>query len=240
MSRKLFCCVLTAMLLLFAAPSALAATQATEHVSVRGYDSETDYLVEMQKCAQDGGEYAMQIGELYEKQRNLKIETLELEQRQTTYFLRYETGEEVLSAMRADRLKAEHEAAGQVYEYLNARGYSDAVIAGILGNMMAECGGQTLALQWDIYGGGGNYYGLCQWSLRYGPEVGGRSVLGQLDYLTGNLGHNIEQFGGSYEYFRSIQDAGEAARYFARYYERGGGSGARARNAYRALAWIQG
>ena len=53
------------------------------------------------------------------------------------------------------RLKSEHRIAGLVYEYLNKKGFTDPVIAGILGNMMAECGGQTLELRWDIYGGGG-------------------------------------------------------------------------------------
>lgn len=39
--------------------------------------------------------------------------------------------------------------------------WSDAVAAGIIGNMMVECGGQTLALDWDSNGGSG--YGLIQW-----------------------------------------------------------------------------
>lgn len=40
-------------------------------------------------------------------------------------------------------------------------GWSDIVAAGIMGNMMAECGGQTLALVWDSNGSSG--YGLVQW-----------------------------------------------------------------------------
>ena len=40
-------------------------------------------------------------------------------------------------------------------------GWSDVVAAGIIGNMMAECGGQTLTLDWDIDGFNG--YGLIQW-----------------------------------------------------------------------------
>ena len=40
-------------------------------------------------------------------------------------------------------------------------GWSNFVAAGIIGNMMAECGGQTLALDWDINGNSG--YGLFQW-----------------------------------------------------------------------------
>lgn len=40
-------------------------------------------------------------------------------------------------------------------------GWSDAVAAGIIGNMMSECGGQTLTLVWDSNSGSG--YGLIQW-----------------------------------------------------------------------------
>lgn len=40
-------------------------------------------------------------------------------------------------------------------------GWSDVVVAGIIGNMMAECGGHTLNLDWDINDSSG--YGLIQW-----------------------------------------------------------------------------
>ena len=40
-------------------------------------------------------------------------------------------------------------------------GWSEVVAAGIIGNMMSECGGQTLELDWDSNGSSG--YGLIQW-----------------------------------------------------------------------------
>lgn len=239
MMKRLIQIALTAVLLPGAAVCALAITPATEHIKVESFDSEVDYYKEMKKCAQDGSEYALQIGAIYEQQRNMKIEDMDLEHKKTTYFSRYDTGEEILTAMKAERLKADYYVAGCVYEHLREQGYSEPVIAGILGNMMAECGGQTLSLQWNLYGGGGSYYGLCMWSLRYGPDVQGRNVTGQLSYLTGNINEIIEQFGGSYDYFCSLEDAGQAARYFANYYERGSGAGVRARNAYQAMAWIE-
>lgn len=238
MSRKLFCLLTAGALGLYLASFAAAAVP--EHVSVHGYDSEVDYYGEMLKCASDGSVYALQVGAIYEQQRNMKIDRLELEQDKTCYFTAYDTGEEILSAMRADRLKEEYFVAGTVYEYLSGRGWPDVAIAGALGNMMAECGGQTLDLQWNIYGGGGGYYGLCQWSLRFGPEVAGRSVTGQLNYMMGNLEENMEQFGGDYDRFLALEDAGQAARYFCTYYERGSGGWVRARNACEALAWIRG
>lgn len=240
MIRRLIQLALTAALLHGVAACTLAVSPATEHIKVESFESEVDYYREMKKCAQDGGEYALQVGAIYEQQRNLKIEEMNLSHRKTSYFSSYNTGEEILSAMKADQLKAEYYVAGCVYEHLRAMGYSEPVIAGILGNMMAECGGQTLSLQWNLYGGGGSYYGLCMWSLYYGPEVRGRNVTGQLAYLTGDIEEKIEQFGGSYDYFCSLEDAGQAARYFANYYERGSGAGVRAKNAYHALEWIGG
>jgi len=81
-----------------------------------------------------------------------------------------------------NRLKSEHAAAGRVYEFLHLRGYSDPVIAGILGNMMAECGGQTLELNWSLYDSTGKYYSLCMWSVYYGPQVRGADLDGQLTW----------------------------------------------------------
>ena len=41
------------------------------------------------------------------------------------------------------------DAAQQVWTYLKSYGYSDSVAAGIIGNMMRECGGDTLNLDWN-------------------------------------------------------------------------------------------
>lgn len=213
------------------------------YILVVGFDEDVDYSKLMKQCANDGGQYALAMGDLYEQQRNLKIDALQASYEKTSYFTDYDTGSDILAAMdgrseKIERMKSEHETAGRVYEYLNNRGFSDTVIAGILGNMMAECGGQTLDLQWDIYGGGGAYYGLCQWSLYYNPNVNGCGITDQLDYLMGNIQENMGYFGGSYDYFCSISDAGTAAKYFANYYERGAGASVRAQNAYAALEWI--
>ncbi len=126
------------------------------------------------------------------------------------------------------RLKSEHSAAGRVYEFLHLRGYTDPVIAGILGNMMAECGGQTLELNWSLYDSTGKYYGLCMWSLYYGPQVRGADLDGQLTYLTGNIRQNMRQFGGDFDHFMRLEDPGVAAQYFCSYYERGAGASVRA------------
>ncbi len=229
---------------------AFTGSRITDQIEVIGYYDDVDYYRKMKECAQDGSKCAMIVGGIYEEQRNFKIDKLHLPYEKTAFFENHNTGAAVLKAMeeeatrflqkKIERMKSEYTVAGQVYEYLNGQGMSDVAIAGILGNMMAECGGQTLDLDWDIYGsGGGGYYGLCQWSLNYNPDVDGRDVTGQLDYLMSNIRINMDYFDGDYNEFCAITEAETAAKYFCNYYERGAGTSTRARNAVTALAWIQ-
>lgn len=108
--------------------------------------------------------------------------------------------------------------AAYVWNTLSAAGWSDYVCAGVIGNMMAECGGQTLAL--DCYADSGSYYGLCQWSKYYFPAINGAGLEAQCDYL---LSTAKGQFGSAYGSFLSSTSAEEAAVLFAQYYERCGG-----------------
>ena len=71
----------------------------SQYVTVRGYDPEVDYMRAMKQALEDGSPYAMEVGALYEQQRNLKIQELELPQEQTAYFSQYEEAEEILEAM---------------------------------------------------------------------------------------------------------------------------------------------
>lgn len=71
----------------------------SQYVTVRGYDPEVDYMRAMKQALEDGSPYAMEVGTLYEQQRNLKIQELELPQEQTAYFSQYGEAEEILEAM---------------------------------------------------------------------------------------------------------------------------------------------
>lgn len=120
----------------------------------------------------------------------------------------------------------EYPTATYVWRYLKSLGYNDAVSAGIIGNMMLECGGGTLNLIHDIYGGYG-FYGLCQWSKTYFPEVYGADLENQMICLENTIKEQIDYagfvYGGdgfSYEDFLKIEDPGEAAICFALAYER--------------------
>ena len=61
----------------------------------------------------------------------------------------------------------EYPDAAFIWNYLKSEKYNDHIIAGILGNLMAECGGQTLKLNTNL--NTGVYYGVVQWSIKYNP-----------------------------------------------------------------------
>lgn len=120
----------------------------------------------------------------------------------------------------------EYPVATEVWIYLKGLGYNDYVCAGILGNMMAECGGGTLNLQHLIYNPGRSYYGLCQWSMYYFPEARDLDLQGQLNLLENTIKEQIDYAGFAYksdfhyEDFLQLEDEREAALAFAIAYER--------------------
>jgi hypothetical protein len=138
--------------------------------------------------------------------------------------------------------------ATQVWRYMKEElGWNDYVCAGVMGNMMAEVGGQTLNLQPYLYGhSGANYYGLCQWSSRYYPSIQGADVDAQLDFLASTVKKELDTYGYlfrnglNYEAFCNLTDAEDAAMAFAKAYERcGSGSyGVRQTNALKAYNYF--
>lgn len=116
--------------------------------------------------------------------------------------------------------------AAKTYEFLKQKGYNDAVACGIIGNMMIETSGGTLALKPIIYDPAGDFYGLCQWSLYYRPDVADMPFEEQLDYLYSDIEKEFDVFGFcyargfTYEDFLDMTDPAEAALAFAKVYER--------------------
>lgn len=126
--------------------------------------------------------------------------------------------------------ESEYYYAAKTWEYFKQRGFNDAVVSGIIGNMMIETSGGTLALKPTIYNPSRRYYGLCQWALRYRPEVVGMSFEKQLDYLYADLEKEFNVFGKcyykgfNYKEFIKLNDPEKAALAFAKVYERCGSS----------------
>lgn len=158
-----------------------------------------------------------------------------------------EAEEARIEAMWSEK-SGEYPVATQVWRYMKEElGWNDYVCAGVMGNMMAEVGGQTLNLQPYLYGhSGANYYGLCQWSSRYYPSIQGADVDAQLDFLASTVKKELDTYGYlfrsglDYEAFCNLTDAEDAAMAFAKAYERcGSGSyGVRQRNAIKAYNYF--
>ena len=128
------------------------------------------------------------------------------------------------------RVRAEeYPVATQAWLYMkNELGFSDIVCAGIMGNMMAECGGcWTSDLDWDVSSSSG--YGMIQW-------LGGRkqqlfsfygsnpSVENQLDFvkdeLYGTNGVTKQVTDSQLDKIMNAETPEDCAYAFAGYYER--------------------
>lgn len=139
---------------------------------------------------------------------------------------------------------SEYESATYIWEYFISNGFSEAATAGILGNIMAEVGGQTLYIQYWLESS--TYYGMCQWNRGYYPGVIGTGLTGQCDFLLSTIESEFNAYGyladETYESFKNSTDSGTAALAFAKVYERcGSGSySIRQSNAYTAYNYFVG
>lgn len=122
--------------------------------------------------------------------------------------------------------ETEHYYAAKVWEYFMQRGYGEVITSAIIGNMMIEAGGHSLNLQPNVYDPTGRYYGLCQWSLYYNPDLADLSFEGQLKHLEESMPYEFKLFGWcykkgfTYDKFLNMTDPAEAALAFAVVYER--------------------
>lgn len=142
-----------------------------------------------------------------------------------TYYQEKENLEAIYNELNArwESKRLEYPEATIVWECLKDAGYSEYVCAGILGNIMTEVGGNTLAIQPLLQTT--EYYGMCQWSSYY-PGAWGLSVKEQCDYLLNSIEEEITTFGRlyqggmTYEKFVMMTDCRQIALCFAKAYER--------------------
>lgn len=132
------------------------------------------------------------------------------------------------AARKAEEVKwatkaAEYPAATQIWRYMKAQGWNDYVCAGIMGNLMAEVGGQTLDIRYSL--SSNEYYGMCQWSRGY-SEIWGAGLEAQCEFLNSTIKYEFDTYGSNYSNnfnfssFLNINDARQAALAFAKVYER--------------------
>ena len=123
-----------------------------------------------------------------------------------------------------NRKKKENPIATKIWLYFKEIGYNDYICAGILGNIMAEVGGQTLNIRHMVQGNG--YYGMCQWSTYYSPHVVGKNLEEQCEHLSKTIKKAMDNYGNNYysgfnyEKFLELNDEKAAALAFALCYER--------------------
>lgn len=121
--------------------------------------------------------------------------------------------------------KQEYPYATYIWNYFKELDYNDYVIAGIIGNLMSEVGGSTLNIKYWSTSAGNGYYGMCQWSKSY-AEVWGKSLKEQCDFLAKTIQYELDTFGYAYKknfnykQFLSLTNEKEAAKAFAKCYER--------------------
>lgn len=133
--------------------------------------------------------------------------------------------------------KQDYAAVEYIHWYLKREGFNEVVIAGIIGNMMAEVGGQTLNLQYMT--GSKSYFGVCQWAKPWGAEVFNKDLPEQMKYLMDTMPQEFNTYGYiykknfDYDSFKEMSDIHDAAIAFAKCYERCGSGSyeVRARNA---------
>lgn len=116
------------------------------------------------------------------------------------------------------------------WRYLRNAGLSKQAAAGVIGNMMIECGGRTLNLDPTLYDEiYGTHYGLCQWDIHLFPSIQNKNARGQLEYLCNEyMGAEINSFGWLYrsgftlDEFKNMTNVENAAVAFAMVCERPG------------------
>lgn len=116
-----------------------------------------------------------------------------------------------------------------VWQSLLNDGFSPEAAAGILGNMMTECGGRNgklLGLKPEAYNPYEHGGGLCGWLYQYYPTAQGATLEQQYELLMNTIQRqfsrhgNLYKKGFTYEDFITMIDPEQAALAFAKIYER--------------------
>ena len=125
--------------------------------------------------------------------------------------------------------KTKYPEAQIVWDALIDYGLSPEVASGIMGNIMAEVGGQTLDFSEWGYWSRGTHYGICQWGggrkanllNNFGPNLEDQVefLLYELKKEMNSYGY-IYKTGFGYDEFIAMTDVEQAALAFAKSYER--------------------
>ena len=193
---------------------------------------------ELDKLQKQNTELTTNVSELQSSitEKDTKIQQLEKQVLELQ-----KTSKKLATAAKTGTVEADgnYNQAQEVWNYLRDLGLNKYVCAGIIGNIMAEVGGQTLDIsRWPQYSQG-TYYGICQWSNGRKQRLlndFGTTLEDQIRFLSVELFEVIPKDNSFY----NMQDEQEAALYFAKYYERCSSKyyNVRQKNATKALEYF--
>lgn len=158
--------------------------------------------------------------QISEYEQNISDKDTQIQQLQKDVQELEDTAAKLASAQKGTfKADGNYDQAREVWNALRDLGLNEYICAGIIGNIMAEVGGQTLDIsRWPIYSQG-TYYGICQWAGNRKNRLlndFGTTLNDQIRFLSVELFEVIPKDNSFY----SMQDEQEAALYFAKKYER--------------------
>lgn len=127
-----------------------------------------------------------------------------------------------------EKCETEYYYSAMVWQTLRDQGFSEVIVAAIIGNMMVETNPYCLEIEPYDQHKSGCHYGLCQWARKYYKEVMGASFEDQLAFLVKTMPKEFNRYGRiyktgfNYEAFLKMTDTKKAALAFAMIYERCG------------------
>lgn len=218
------------VLLVWALSMTLAYTSANSKKSALAKGSEelasqvANQKATIAKSEEASAELAQKVKDLEERVKNYEAEVEKLEQENNKLKKRVSTNstQSNNTTVKVESTKlpsGSYPEATYVWNYLKGLGLNDYVCAGIIGNIMAEIGGQTLDFSgWTKYNTS-TYYGICQWAGSRRARLlndYGTSLEAQCKFLGVELFEVIPQDSAFY----TMQNEKDTALYFAKKYER--------------------
>lgn len=207
---------------------------ALEYVTPTSLNELEKLLVELENRMSEAHAMAMAARSLgYDENHPVIVLAKEEWHSANSIYLQYKEDYNILYNSFWDEKAAEYPTATYIWFYLKEMDFNDYVCAGIMGNLMAEVGGQTLKLNDRLYTSDkkhGGFYGICQWSSLYYPQIHNADLETQCEFLKNTIQEEFEDFGDNYsrgfDYnsFLKMTDERDAALAFAKVYERCGKS----------------